>query len=73
MSFRADAVEELRIKIGNYKRTRQTAVGPIRAWCDRLIRDAEDELQRLDADSLHAPHHELTATLVAADSTFPVA
>src|SRR5687767_5687846 len=45
MALRVDA-DELRVKIQNYKRTRQTAVGPIRAWCDRLIRDAEEELQQ---------------------------
>ena len=72
MSFRADA-EELRIKISNYKRTRQTAVGPIRGWCDRLIQEAEDELRRLTSEAQHTPQHEMPAALTAANSTFPLA
>ena len=75
MSFHTDA-DELRIKISNYKRTRQTSVGPIRAWCDRLIQDAEDELRRLSSDVQHASQHDISASLAAtaaADSTYPLA
>ena len=72
MSSRAHA-EELRIKIGNYKRTRQTSVGPLRAWCDRLILEAEDELRRLSSEAQHAPLDDMPASFAATHSTFPLA
>jgi hypothetical protein len=45
-----EQIEELRIKIENFKRTKQLSRGAIREWCDSLICDAEEELRRLTAD-----------------------
>jgi hypothetical protein len=65
--------EEMRIRIENYKRTRRMAVGPIRKWCDSLIKDAERELHRLTNDPPPppgaSPAHSSSSCVVR--STYP--
>ena len=41
--------DELQVRIANFKRTRRTAAPSMHAWCDLLIRDAEDRLAALIA------------------------
>ena len=50
-----DAVHELQLKIANYKRVRETITPSMHAWCDMLIRETEDQLQKLSPASPAEP------------------
>jgi hypothetical protein len=45
----ADTVDDLRMKLANYKRSREGAARSMHRWLDALIADAEEKMRSLGA------------------------